>query len=115
MSYDGGQTNPIPTEQDHIDAFNDAHPNCDSCEEASCLDKTCRDCSLPLAQPIRDEKGIIDGYVHDDCRAHYTVISVRDQIKHTMTRQGFEMDLKMLAAINNLAPALCEMFKVELR
>ena len=114
--YDGGQTNPTPTEQEQLDAFEAAHPNCDACEEASCLDKTCRDCSLPLAQPIRDDKGII-GYVHDDCRAHYTCLSLRDAILNSlMTRAGFVITTLIASErANNMSVALCEMFKVELR
>jgi hypothetical protein len=99
-----------------LQAALDAHPNCDACEEASCLDKTCRDCSLPLAQPIRDDKGII-GYVHDDCRAHYTCLSLRDAILNSlMLRACAEINaLTASERANNMSVALCEMFKVELR
>ena len=113
---DGGQSTPMPTEREQLDAFNDAHPNCLSCEDAACLDKTCRDCSLPLASEVRDD-GRVTGYVHDDCRAHYTALAVRDAIVASlMQRTGAEInELTASERANNCAIALCEMFDVRLR
>ena|ERR1700690_1107879 len=110
--YDGGQTNTVPTEADVTEAFHDAHPNCLDCDEVGCIDLGCMDCLLDKAQ---EAEGV--GYVHDSCRDHYTVISVRNAVAAALlVRNGSEISTGVATErANNIAMILCEQFDVRLK
>lgn len=79
MSYDGGQTVTLPTEQEADATWHDSHPNCDVCSKPIALygadgsELSCGDgCEYGLGEAIMDGTSVA-AHVHDDCREKYTL------------------------------------------
>ena len=101
--------------------FNRTHLECDVCSETVCSRNTdgtsdCPGCDHEMGEFICDDMGPVS-CVHDDCRAQYVTLAVRDAIKESlMVRVGFEIN-SMTASerANNLAVSLMELFKIEIK
>jgi hypothetical protein len=75
----------------------------------------CR-CGGSEGQPVDDGKGVL-GFVHDQCRAHFTTLYVRDTILASLMRRA-GVEINVLTAgerANNLAMELVELFDIKLK